>query len=151
MAHYAKLNSSNEVLAVHVVDNANSETEAKGIEYLTGITGYTNWKQTSYNTQYNVHLLGGTPFRGNFATIGGTYDPTNEIFLPEKPYSSWTLDTTNAKWVGSVSYPTVLKDPIDSTDPSAIILFEWSESENTYVTNDGTKKWNASTSAWDTI
>ena len=51
MAHYAKLNSSNEVLAVHVVDNANSETEAKGIEYLTGITGYTNWKQEEHHLE----------------------------------------------------------------------------------------------------
>lgn len=151
MAHFAKLNDSNQVISVLFVDNGKAATEAKGIAYLTEVTGYTNWKQTSYNTEYNTHKSGGTAFRGNFAVIGGTYDSTNDIFLPPKPYSSWTLDTTNAKWIGAVSYPTVLKDPADSTDPSSIILFNWSESENSYVTNDGTKKWNDSTSTWDTI
>lgn len=57
------------------------------------------WIQTSYNTQGNVHMLGGTPLRGNFAGIGYTYDSVNDVFYPEQPFASWSLNTTTWTWM----------------------------------------------------
>ena len=86
MAHFAKLDTDNTtVIAVTPVADENAATEADGIAYLTKIHGYPNWKQYSYNTRGNTHILGGTPFRGNIAIIGGTYDSTNDIFIGPKP------------------------------------------------------------------
>jgi len=56
------------------------------------------WIQTSYNTQGNKHLLGGTPLRGNFAGIGFTYDRENDVFIPPKPSENATLNTTTWLW-----------------------------------------------------
>jgi hypothetical protein len=38
---------------------------------------------------WKIHKIGGTPFRGNYAGIGYTWDEDNQIFWPKKPYPSW--------------------------------------------------------------
>ena len=35
----------------------------------------------------NTHSGDGTPFRGNYAGIGYTYDADNDVFIAPKPYS----------------------------------------------------------------
>ena len=60
--------------------------------------------QTSYNTKAGVHLLGGTPFRGNYAGIGFTYDESLDAFIPPKPeptdeIADWVLDEETFTWV----------------------------------------------------
>ena len=56
MAHFAKIDSNNiveEVVVVHnevLLDSNNVEQEQLGIEFLTNLTGHSNWKQTSFNT-----------------------------------------------------------------------------------------------------
>jgi hypothetical protein len=87
MAHFAKLDENNIVLAVHVVNNEvlitdNVESEQAGIDFLTGLHGHTNWKQTSYN---------GT-FRKQYAGIGYTYSAVDDVFIAPQPYPSWSLD-----------------------------------------------------------
>lgn len=161
MAHYAKLDDNNQVINVVVVDNDKElkdgvEDEATGIAYLTGIHGYTNWKKTSYNTLYNEHALGGTPFRGNYACISGHYYPEHDIFMEVKPYDSWTLNTSNAKWTPPVDYPTVLKSDPDSDDLSTQYGYNWDENNQRWICTDDdtvtgnvTHIWNPSTSAWD--
>lgn len=62
-------------------------------------------KRTSYNTYHNQHKEGKEPFRGNYATIGGTYDETNDVFLNEKLYDSWILNTDNWSWEAPVPLP----------------------------------------------
>ncbi len=161
MAHYAKLDDNNKVINVVAVDNNKElkdgvEDEATGVAYLTEVHGYTNWKKTSYNTIYNTHALGGTPFRGNYACIGGYYYPANNIFMEVKPYTSWTLNTSNAKWTPPVAYPTVLKSDPDSNDVSTQYGYIWDESNQRWICTDDdtvtgnvTHIWNPSTSAWD--
>jgi len=63
-----------------------------------------DWRQTSIRTSANVHPEG-RPLRGNFAGIGHIYDAENDVFYPECPYSSWTLNTTTWTWEPPVSYP----------------------------------------------
>lgn len=54
--------------------------------------------QTSYNTRGGAHLLGGTPLRKNYATVGGVYDATRDAFYEQQPYPSWTLDENTCLW-----------------------------------------------------
>ena len=63
------------------------------------------WIQTSYNTQGNVHTLGGTPLRGNYAGIDFTYDKINDVFYAPKPYPSWILNQSTWLWEAPVSKP----------------------------------------------
>lgn len=86
MAHYAILDENNTVTSV-IVGRDETDTTA----------GVSNWeayyayvlklpaeqvKRTSYNTHNGEHLLGSTPFRGNYAGIGYTYDPATDEFVP---------------------------------------------------------------------
>ena len=103
MAHYAFLNEDNIVTNV-ITGKDETDTSHNWEEY------YGNFhscvcKRTSYNTYENKHLLGGTPFRGNYAAIGYTYFTPSNIFMPPKPYASWSLDVSNAVWVAPISKP----------------------------------------------
>ena len=106
MAHFAKLGAGNIVVAVHIVSNDIATTEQAGIDFLNN-TYKTNdvWKQTSYNTYGGEHLLGGTPFRKNYAAIGGRYDEIKDSFIPPKPFNSWILNETTCLWEAPVAYP----------------------------------------------
>ena len=77
MAHFAKISETNEVLAVHAVDNKDV-LNADGVEDETVGQQYSErhnnwpaqmWIQTSYNTSAGTHNSGGTPLRGNYAGI----------------------------------------------------------------------------------
>jgi len=93
MSHYAKLGVGNVVEQVIVAEQDFIDTQ-EGV-----------WVQTSYNTKANVHKLGGTPFRKNFAGIGYRYDETLDGFIPPKPYESWTLNETTCLWEAPITYP----------------------------------------------
>ena len=106
MAHFAKLGIGNKVLSVHVVSNDIATTEQAGIDFLNTLHGTNDvWRQTSYNTQGGVHLLGGTPFRKNYAGKGYKYDSTRDAFISPKPYPSWTLNEDTCQWEAPVAYP----------------------------------------------
>jgi len=103
MAHFAKLDENNLVIEVNVVNNDDilnlqfPDSELVGIEFLTNWSGgYTNWKQTSYNSN----------FRKNYAGIGYTYDSVRDAFIPQKPYASWVLNEDTCLWYAPVAYPT---------------------------------------------
>ena len=111
MASFAKIGLNNKVIEVHSLHNnelkdANGvEQEVNGIDFLTKLTGWSIWKQTSYNTLGGVHRLGGTPFRKNHAGIGYTYDEDRDAFISPKPFNSWILNETTCQWEAPVAYP----------------------------------------------
>ena len=112
MAHFAKINSSNIVVQVIVVNDNEllvdgTESEAQGINFLNATykVDNVNWKQTSYNTHSGVHSEGGTPLRKNYAGIGYTYDASKDAFIPPKPFNSWSLNETTCQWEAPVAYP----------------------------------------------
>lgn len=92
MAHFAKLDENNTVLEVLVVNNDALDLvneEASGISFLSELLGYSNWKQTSYNST----------IRKNFAGIGMTYDPIRDAFIPVKPdEDGWQLNDETCQW-----------------------------------------------------
>ena len=114
MAHFAKLDDNNVVLAVHVVNNDvitvdGAESEQAGIDFLTGLHGHDKWKQTSYN---------GTICK-NYAGIGFTYDAGRDAFISPKPYSSWILNETTCQWE-----PPVPRPEFDPENPKSYAWFE---------------------------
>ena len=103
MAHFAKLDETNNVIGVHVLNNEviidadGNEQEQVGIAFLTQLNGGVGWyKQTSYN---------GT-FRKNYAGVGYTYDPARDAFIAPQPFNSWTLNEDTCQWDSPVPYPT---------------------------------------------
>tara|TARA_B110000902_G_scaffold239390_1_gene288014 strand:- start:319 stop:711 length:393 start_codon:yes stop_codon:yes gene_type:complete len=129
MASFAKIGLNNkviEVLSIHnneLLDANGVEQEVNGIDFLTKLTGWDIWKQTSYNTHGGVHSSGGTPFRKNHAGIGYTYDEDRDAFIAPKPYASWVLNETTCLWEAPVALP---------------------DTENRYT-------WNEDTTSWDLI
>jgi hypothetical protein len=129
MASFAKIGLNNKVIEVLSVvnevlhDSNGVEQEIIGIDFLTKLTGYPLWKQTSYNTIGGVHNNNGTPLRKNHAGIGYTYDETRDAFIPPKPFNSWILNEDTCIWNSPVAMP---KD------------------DNNY-------KWNEQTLSWDIV
>ena len=111
MAHFAKIGLNSRVIETVVVHNNELldadglEQEVNGIDFLTKLTGWSIWKQTSYNTYGGEHKLGGTPFRKNYGSVGFTYDEDRDAFIPPKPYNSWILNENTCLWEAPVSYP----------------------------------------------
>ena len=112
MASFAKIGLNNKVIEVQSIvnevlhDSNGIEQEANGIDFLTKLTGWAIWKQTSYNTHGGVHNNNGTPLRKNHAGIGYTYDETRDAFIPKKPFNSWVLNENTCLGNAPVAYPT---------------------------------------------
>jgi len=113
MAHFAKLNEDNVVVDINVVNNEvldPSNEEESGIAFLTEWSnGYTNWKQTSYNSN----------IRGIYAIIGGVYNADEDIFVTPQPYPSWTRNGSH--WQAPTPMPTDGK------------LYNWDEDTTSWV------------------
>jgi len=127
MASFAKIGLNNKVIEVLSVvnevlhDSNGIEQEAIGIDFLTKLTGYPVWKQTSYNTHGGIHSFGDTPLRKNYAGLGMIYDENRDAFIPKKPFNSWILNETTCLWEAPVAMPI----------------------------NDNKYNWNESTLTWD--
>ena len=136
MAHFAKINETNEVLTVlyiedkYVQNDDGVETESVGQAYLEANNNWpaNQWIQTSYNTYNNTHKLGGTPFRGNYANIGYTWDSENEIFIRPKPYSSWTKNLTTADWES----PAEVQPTLTTEEREAGEYYQWNDTDLTW-------------------
>ena len=104
MAHFAKIDENNIVENVIVVSDKDCgnlefpESEPIGQAFIAscGIEG--NYKQTSYNTSGNQHEFGKTPFRANYAIIGGIYDPEYDVFYSQPTSKYATLDLDTFQW-----------------------------------------------------
>ena len=118
MAHFAKISDDGTVLEVIVVGNDDLldadgvEQEQLGKDFCQNLFGGT-WVQTSYNKN----------FRKRYASIGGKYDLTNNVFLFPQPYPSWTLDD-EYEWQPPTPYP---------SDGKAYL---WSEESGGWVENE---------------
>lgn len=90
MSHFAEVDSTNTVLRVIVAEQDVIDLGVFGDP--------TRWIQTSYNTRYGQHILGGIPLRGNYAGIGSKYDAKLDAFIDPQPFASWVLNKTTFSW-----------------------------------------------------
>ena len=134
MAHFAEISESNVVLRVLVVPD---DEEPRGQEFLADVLGLGGtWVQTSYNTMSGVHENGGTPFRGNYAGIGYTYDADLDAFYTPQPYPSWVRNETTFQWEAPVAHPgttETLTDPDDGTQHEVALVFNWDEDTTSWI------------------
>lgn len=118
MASFAELDEGNIVKRVIAVENDvlldedGNESEQKGIDFLTSLYGGGTWLQTSYNGN----------LRGRLASIGGIYSGPRDLFIPVKPYPSWSYDEDSNTWQPPVSFPA------DATEPHS-----WDEITQVWV------------------
>lgn len=100
MAHFAKIGLNNvveQVIVVHnneLLNDNGIEVEQRGVDFCKSLFGGT-WVQTSYNEN----------FRGCFAGKGYTYDFEKDVFIPPKPFVSWTLNKNTCRWEAPVPMP----------------------------------------------
>ena len=145
MAHFAELNSSNEVLRVIVISNddvnanggdLHADAEAFVKTIVPHSTGGVAWKQTSYNHN----------FRKQYAGIGMNYDASKNKFILPQPYTSWSLDS-NDDWQAPVTYPTVTE--IDSN----LVIIIWDEDNQKWTGKvDSTNyDWDATNKQWNEV
>ena len=125
MAHFAELDSNNEVIQVVVISN--DDVAANGGDYSSQAETFVAnliphsengvaWKQTSYNGNQ----------RKQYAGIGFTYDAAKDKFILPKPFASWSLDS-NDDWQAPVTYPSV--DEIESNP----LLILWDETNKKWL------------------
>jgi hypothetical protein len=86
MSHWAEIDKNNKVIRVTVGDN-NDPSGDEGYQWLIDNLGGT-WIKTSYNGK----------IRGNYAAIGDTYLPLEDIFMPPKCHTEAVLNAKAAKW-----------------------------------------------------
>jgi len=128
MAHFAQIDYENKVLRVSVVRNEDildtngNESEQIGIEFLKSVHGAsTRWVQTSYNNN----------FRFRYAGVGMIYNVEHDVFLQDKPYPSWILNTETYEW--------------ESPTPKPELTEEQKNNENYYEWNEESQEWNLKT------
>jgi len=128
MAHFAQLDENNVVTQVIVVGNSDTadvngvESENIGVAFCQSLLGAdTNWKQTSYNGNMRGNYAGiGMKYMTGVATLGvGSTD----VFMPEQPYASWTIDTAVANWKAPLTEPTLTDE-----QRAAGSYYTWDES-----------------------
>jgi hypothetical protein len=103
MAHFAELDSNNKVLRVvvgcdtDVAENGGPQSEQAATHFETVVPlslDGVKWIETSYDGS----------FRRQYASIDGYYDPDQDVFISEKPYPSWILNSDKI-WEAPVPRP----------------------------------------------
>ena len=94
MAHYAFLDENNIVTEVITGIDETELIEGKSPE-----NWYAEFKgQKCVRTSYNNRI------RKQYAGIGFSYDPVNDVFIAPQPYQSWSLDS-NFDWQPPIAKP----------------------------------------------
>ena len=142
MAHFAKISEENEVLQVltiediYLLNDNEIETESVGQQYLETHNNWPAhlWIKTSFNTYHNQHRSGDNSkaFRGNYASIGYTWDSENQIFWHSKPYTSWVKNITIAQWESPIGQPSALT-PEQEADENNKYHYDWNETDQTWT------------------
>ena len=130
MASFAKIGLNNKVIEVQSVvnevlhDSNGVEQEVNGIDFLTKLTGWSIWVQSSYNNN----------FRKNHAGIGYIYDEDRDAFIPPKPYASWILNEDTCLWESPIgSIPEINSEQQDqNTAGTHSWYYVWNENNQTW-------------------
>jgi hypothetical protein len=108
MAYFAEVGSNNIVIRVVVVDDE-YDNEA-GSSWCQNFFGGGTWVRTVQDGS----------IRANYAGRGYTFDPVNDVFIPPKPWPSWSLNAENYQWDPPVPHP---RDGVDR---------DWNEETQTW-------------------
>ena len=144
MAYFAKISEENEVLTVLTLDDKDTknsegvEVESIGQAYLQQHNNWPAelWLKTSVNTVNNTHTSGDNSkaFRGNGAGIGYTWDESNQIFWPRKPFTSWVKNIAEARWQSPIGdAPVLTAEQISQKEAfSNYWMYSWNEANQSW-------------------
>tara|TARA_R110000796_G_scaffold52929_2_gene124558 strand:+ start:1103 stop:1567 length:465 start_codon:yes stop_codon:yes gene_type:complete len=145
MAHFAKISEENIVLGINVLNDSDCqneegvETESVGQAFLEKCHNWPAhlWIKTSYNTYGNKHKSGddSKAFRGNYAGIGFIWDSSNNVFIPPKPYPSWTRVTLG--WIPPLEKPDLTTEQ-ENQNSANTHHWEYQWNESAYQANNST-------------
>ena len=110
MGHWARIDENNIVQEVIVIKESELDTGNWGDK--------SKWIKTSYNTNNGKHYVPkdhqdwknesadqSKAIRFRFASVGMTYDATNDVFIPAKLADYMVLNKTTWLWDYPVAYP----------------------------------------------
>lgn len=101
MSFYAKMDQDNVVTDIVYLSDDNEPNTAVYLSRILGVEG--EWKDARLAIN-----------SANYANIGYTYVPGNEIFMPPKPFASWLMKQNNTSkeyyWDAPVDFPQDGKD-----------------------------------------
>lgn len=124
---------------------ANHDMHEDGEFYCKKLFGGGIWKQTSYNHS----------FRKRFAGRSMVYDPTNDVFLAQQPFASWTLNTETWLWDPPVVAPTMEQRQYTRSDSTlGNYRIEWSEANQKWIgfgEDNAQFEWNPDTTSWTAV
>jgi hypothetical protein len=103
MAYFAEIDENNIVVQVLITDD-NDPKGDQGYQWLLDNLGG-RWIKTCKDTFRNENPVTGIPIRGNYASVGMSYNEGLDVFLLEKPFPSWVLDETIMMWESPVTAP----------------------------------------------
>lgn len=102
MAYFVTLNNENIVSDVQVISDDvligidGKENDQNGVDFLNQLHGFHPRRIRTYKDGSKRNI---------FASAGYSYDIANDIFIPPKPYPSWTLNSDN-EWSAPKPFPT---------------------------------------------
>lgn len=103
MSYFAQIDENNNVINVIVVEKEDIESGRFGDPKF--------WVETDFYTARGIHYGengapdGGTPFRGNYASIGGKYDKVHDVFYEPQPFPSWSISGPDWCWKPPIPKP----------------------------------------------
>ena len=100
MKYFAEVSIANVVIAVVTADDNETSENIKKIE-----KSINTWIETS------------DELTANRAGIGFIYNPDKNVFYPDQPYPSWTLNNTTWKW----------NPPIPKPVAAELEIWSWNE------------------------
>ena len=103
MARFAKLDDNNNVISVFDVDDDSIKDGDGSVSESLGVAFLTNWDKQNHSN-WKLSSKDGS-FRGNRAEVNGTYSSAHGVFLENKMYSSWTINTTTWQWEAPSAAP----------------------------------------------
>jgi hypothetical protein len=114
MAYFAQIDNNNVVINVLSIPD---DEQHRGQDFLANdlqLGG--KWIQTSYNN--NIRKI--------FAGIGFIYNQELDVFLPPKPFESWTIDPIKKEWVAPIERPEDIFGTALNWDE---VSFSWNRSD----------------------
>jgi len=125
MAHFAKINlSDNVVEKVVLIEDSEASTETEGKNRCVELFGAT--------ADEYIQTTKATDFRGPYAAVGGTWDASNEVFIPPCPYKGWIWNNSNSKWEPPSTPPVPLLEDL-AVGVTTNLVPRWIEEDQSWI------------------
>ena len=132
MAHFAKLNSNNEVEKITRISNdlvtpygtvGSQDRVNLNIEQWINRAFKGRYKQCSYNAN----------FRGVYPGKGDTHNEEQDQFVTLAPFDSWSYNYTEHRWKAPITHPNITQ--FDTFYPDDVVKLNVAEDNEIYYNN----------------